>query len=225
MTAPIVDPAAGGTGADPGTTPPAPVPAGGTDPGTGSGGTGTGPAPAPMTLEQSTALIAKLRAELASDRVTAKTTAAKEARLALAAELGKVLNPEAANATDPAALAAQLQAQRVAVNDLAVENAVWRGAAQHGGDAQALADSVTFMRAAGKLDSTSATFAADMDTLIKSTVDGSDRYKVKPGTPNLTPPPAADPANPGVAPSPGAASGAIGVEARRAALFPKRARP
>jgi hypothetical protein len=220
MTGPI-DPAAGGAGADPGTTPPAPAPAGGTDPGAGSGGAGTGQAPAPMTLEQSTALIAQLRRELASDRVNAKTAAAKEARDALAAELGRVLNPEAANATDPAALAAQLQEQRAARNELAVENAVWRGAATHGGDAQALADSVTFMRAASKLDSTSATFAADMDTLIKTTVEGSDRYKVKTTTPPLTPPPAADPATGSGVPA-GAAAGAIGVEARRAALFPKR---
>lgn len=105
--------------------------------------------------------IAKLRRENGSARTTAKANAAKEAREALAAEIGKVLGLTEDEQVDPAKLTAQLGEQRTAVAQAQRELSVYRLATAAGADPSALLDSVSFMRSVASIDPTDATAVAD----------------------------------------------------------------
>lgn len=212
MTAPIVVPPA----ADPAVPPtPAPGPAPAVPPVVVPPATDpAGGAPA-QTVEQLQAMITTLRAENARDRTAGKTAAANEARDALIKQLNTALGMPGGETTDPAELARQVQAGEAQRRSLAAENAILRGAHAHGGDAGALVDSRTFMVKVEGLDPTSATYAADLDALIKTTVESAPRYRLAAGaTPPVPPPPSGDfgggqqqPATP----APGSAGGVEGM--------------
>jgi len=207
MTQPAVPPTP--PGPDPAPAPAPAVPPAPTDPTTPP----AGPARDSASYE---AEIARLRAENARDRTSAKEQAAKEAREALVAQITGGATP-----VDPATLAAQVQQTQAERAALAAENTVLRLAPKFGGDPDALVDSTAFMRSVGKLDATSATYVADLETLIKTHLETNPRHKLAPGAPALVPPPpVSDPAN-GAAgqPAPGSPSG---VDAMRALLRPKR---
>lgn len=157
-------------------------------------------------------------AENGRDRTAGKAAAAAEAR----AELLKLLSGSDAP-VDPAALQAQIEQTARERAALAAENNVLRLAPRAGADPDALVDSATFMREAGKLDPAAADYAAQLENLIKTTVEANPkRYGLAvPGAPTPPPPPpAGDPANGGAgAPAPGSPTG---VEAMRLRLRPPR---
>lgn len=96
-------------------------------------------------------LIRDTRAEAAENRTKAKTaTTENDKRMqAIAQALGL-----AEVAPDPEEVTKQLSAAQAEARERAVELAVWRSAAAHGGDAEALLDSRAFQKALADIDPT-----------------------------------------------------------------------
>lgn len=115
------------------------------------------------TLADAVKEIGRLRQENGKDRTNAKQAAADEARQALAQEIGKALGlvatddapptPEALTAQVTEATTAREQAEADA-RAARVELAVFRAAADHRADAQALLDSRTFTDSLADVDPT-----------------------------------------------------------------------
>jgi hypothetical protein len=81
-------------------------------------------------------------------------------------------------------------AQKAAESDQAareanVKLAVFQTAGKHGADPDALLDSASFVRAIGKLDPASDTFAANVDTAIKAAVESNGRLKAQAAAPQV----------------------------------------
>ncbi|WDZ91150.1 hypothetical protein [Nocardiopsis sp. HUAS JQ3] len=122
-------------------------------------------------------MVRKLRKENGAARTNAKTTAAEEARAQLAAELGKILNPDAsAEESSPEALAEQLRTAQAEAATLRTERAAERAARSAGLDPDALLDSRSFAKKLDGLDSSADTFATALDALVAEYADDS-RYK------------------------------------------------
>lgn len=172
---------------------------------TGQAPTGTAPTPtppAPAQGEDTAATIARLesdlaaaRAEAGKSRVTAKQRAADEARTQLAQDIGRALGivPDGQEA-DPAQLTAQLTASQAQARQTAVELAVYRHAAEAGGDADALLDSRAF---AASLDDIDPTDTAAIQAAIEATVTANPKLAAAPAGParsgaEFTSPPAAE---------------------------------
>lgn len=128
--------------------------------------------------------IEKLRRENGAARTNAKAQAAKEAREALTAELGKFLNPEAPE-TDPAKLVESLAASQAEAKQARVELAVHRAATSAGGDPAALLDSSSFLRS---LDGIDATDSAAITAAIQSAVEANPRLGAAPSEPKAPAP-------------------------------------
>lgn len=114
----------------------------------------------------------------AKARTTSKANAAAEERTKLIGEFGALLGLAPDN-TDPKVLAEQLtkaQAERIsAVRERDLVRIA--GRASVGGDADALLDSTAFTRKLHALDVDSATYAADLETLITTEVANNPRFK------------------------------------------------
>ena len=123
----------------------------------------------------------KLRAEAASSRVSAKETAAEEARKGLLAELSKALGIGGAAPTDPERLKADLEKTTAERRSTLVELAVVRSAGKLGADAEALLDSRGFLNKLGKLDPTADDFGALVADKIAEAVKDNPRLSL--GTP------------------------------------------
>ncbi|MEC4016089.1 hypothetical protein [Streptomyces sp. H27-D2] len=145
-------------------------------------------------------LVENLRGDVASEktkREAAETKAAdeqaaflKKVALAFGIDSGEEKPPT------PEELAAQLaeargetKASRDQARQHAVQLAVYRSAAQHGGDPESLLDSRGFETAIKDLDPASATFAVDMETAVKAAVEGNTKLAAK--VPEPTPAPTA----------------------------------
>ncbi|MDT0567911.1 hypothetical protein RM704_10585 [Streptomyces sp. DSM 3412] len=167
----------------------------------GAGGTGdddqddagkdTKPKPKPPAKkdgdEDPTATIARLQKELktanadaAKARTTAKKNAADEARTEIVQELGKALGlikDDKDTPPDPAALTARIEQATAAHRETAVELAVYRGAAKHGADPDALTDSRAFLASIKGLDPSDEGFAKAVQAAIKKAVDDNPKLK------------------------------------------------
>lgn len=136
-------------------------------------------------------VIKDLRAENASDRTTAKETAAKEAREALLQEFGKQLGfIKDDDKPDPAALTAAIGEKDTrigglegTVRSLTVELAAYKAAPKHEANAAALLDSRAFMESVAGLDPTAADFPTKLDDAIKAAVEANQQLRMVPGVP------------------------------------------
>ncbi|MER6894506.1 hypothetical protein, partial [Amycolatopsis sp. NPDC000740] len=123
----------------------------------------------PATLAK---MVRDLRAENASDRTSAKTKAADEARQQFAQDIGKALGLVAGDddKADPAKLAEQVTAEQQRARAAAVELAVFKSAGPLGADPTALTDSRAFLSAVEKLDHAAADFADKVGAAITKAV-------------------------------------------------------
>ncbi|MFB6787687.1 hypothetical protein ACFCWT_13525 [Streptomyces olivaceus] len=175
---------AGGTGDD--------------DTGADDEGKGEKPKPKPPAKkdEDPAAELARLRKELktangeaAKARTTAKKAAADEARTEIMKELGKVLGlveDDDKTPPDPAALKAQIESATAAHRETAVELAVYRGAAKHGADPDALTDSRAFLSSIKDLDPSEEGFAKAVSAAIKTAVADNPKLKAASQAPART---------------------------------------
>lgn len=146
--------------------------------------------------------IKRLRAENGAARTNAKAQAAEDARKELAASIGKLLNPEATEPTDPAALAEQVTTSQADAKQARVELAVFRNAATAGGDPAALLDSSSFLASLAAVDPSD---SAAVTAAIEAAITANPRLGAAP----------AEPRTPAPNPAQGAgAGGAPGIEAQ-----------
>lgn len=96
--------------------------------------------------------IKKLRAEAGKARTDAKTKAADEARNELTQTLAKALGIVKDEPLDPAQLTQELTTAQSTARQAQVELAVYRNAAQVGGDPAALLDSAGFLKSLADID-------------------------------------------------------------------------
>ncbi|MFF9199966.1 hypothetical protein ACF09L_32645 [Streptomyces sp. NPDC014779] len=146
--------------------------------------------------EDPAATIARLQKELkaangeaAKARTSAKKAAADEARTEIVQELGKALGlikDDKDAPPDPAALTAQIEKATAAHRETAVELAVYRGAARHGADPDALTDSRAFLRSIADLDPGDEEFAKKVNAAIKQAVADNPKLKAAPAAPART---------------------------------------
>lgn len=129
--------------------------------------------------------IKRLRTENGKDRTTAKAQAAEEARKELAASIGKLLNPEAVEPTDPAALVAQVTTSQADAKQARVELAVFRNAATAGGDPAALLDSSSFLASLAAVDPTD---SAAVTAAIEAAITANPRLGAAPAEPRTPAP-------------------------------------
>ena len=179
------------------------------------------PAPAPSanvwdSPETAKAEIERLRRENGAARTNAKAQAAEEARQALAAELGKILNPEA-TVTDPAKLTESLTTSQAEAKQARVELAVFRNAAAAGAYPAALLDSSSFLKS---LDGIDPSDAAALSEAITKAVDANPRLSAAPSEPK---PPAPNPAQGASSTGPGGASQLTRADVERLAREGKHA--
>lgn len=132
--------------------------------------------------------IEKLRRENGAARTNAKAQAAEEARKELAASIGKILNPEAAEPLDPARLTESLTTAQTEAKQARVELAIFRTAATAGGDPVALLDSASFLKS---LDAIDPNDTAAITAAVQSAVTANPRLAAAPAGPR---PPAPNPA-------------------------------
>ncbi|WP_282698231.1 hypothetical protein [Streptomyces sp. CC208A] len=152
--------------------------------------------PAKKDDEDPAAELERLRKELkqanseaAKARTGAKKQAAEEAKAQLVQEMGKALGlikDDKDEAPDPAKLTAEIERTQKAHRETAVELAVYRGAAKHGADPDALTDSRTFLRSIADLDPSDAEFAKKVQAAIKQAVTDNPKLKAAPTAPTRT---------------------------------------
>ncbi|MFD8970537.1 hypothetical protein ACFV0C_37045 [Streptomyces sp. NPDC059568] len=147
-------------------------------------------APAKKGNEAPDAKIARLEKELkaanaesAKARTTAKKAAADEARTEIVQELGKALglikdDDKDAAPPDPAALTAKIEQATAAHRETAIELAVYRGAAKHRADPDALTDSRAFLASIKGLDPSDEGFNKAVSAAIKKAVEDNPKLKV-----------------------------------------------
>ncbi|WP_116200726.1 hypothetical protein [Amycolatopsis circi] len=130
----------------------------------------------PATLAK---MVRDLRAENASDRTSAKTKAADEARQRLAQDIGKALGLVAGedDKADPAKLAEQVTAEQQRARAAAVELAVFKSAGPLDADPAALVDSRAFLSAVEQLDPTAADFADKIGAAITKAVTDNPKLR------------------------------------------------
>ncbi|MFM9675780.1 hypothetical protein [Streptomyces brasiliscabiei] len=152
--------------------------------------------PAKKDDEDPAATIARLQKELktangeaAKARTTAKKSAADEARNEIVQELGKALGlikDDDKTPPDPAVLKQQIESATAAHRETAVELAVYRGAAKHGADPDALTDSRAFLNSIKGLDPTDEEFAKKVNAAIKAAVADNPKLKAASQAPART---------------------------------------
>ena len=132
-----------------------------------------------QTISRLTAELTSARQEAGKSRVNAKQAAADEARNSLVQELGRALGliKTEGEQVDPAKLTAQLTEQQAAATGAQVQLAVFKAAAKHGADPEALLDSNTFLRS---LDGLAPADADKIDAAIKAAVETNPKLKTAP---------------------------------------------
>jgi hypothetical protein len=121
-------------------------------------------------------LIRDTRAEAGKSRTNAKQTAADEARQAVLDEFAVKLGYKKGE-TDPAKLTEQLNDERDTARQARVELSVFRRAAKHDGDPDALLDSRQFQASIAELDPAAADFEAKVEAAIKTAVKDNPKLK------------------------------------------------
>lgn len=125
--------------------------------------------------------IRSLRQENKASRLSAKETAAQEARDALAQDIGKALGliKDEGQAPDPAELTKQVEAAQASQRQASIELAVYKTASQHDGDPAALLDSRAFLEKVAALDPTADDFASQVGNAIKAQVESNPKLKAE----------------------------------------------
>lgn len=162
----------------------------GTDGDAGKADEGKDKAPAGETAEAKATRLeaenARLRRENASDRTSAKTKAAEDAKAELAQTIGKALGlvKDGDKAPTVEELTAQLTEQTgktetasAAHREAQAELVVWRNAAELGVDAAALTDSRAFAAAIKDLDPTDSKFAEDVKKAAQEAATSNPKLK------------------------------------------------
>lgn len=121
-------------------------------------------------------VIERYKTEAATASSKSRENARKEAEQAILQKLGLVKGDEK---PDPEKLAADLAEARTSQRQAAVELAVFKTAAKHQGDSNALIDSRSFLAKVKDLDPSSPDFEADVVKAAKTAV--SDNPKLKAG--------------------------------------------
>lgn len=131
--------------------------------------------------DKAKAEIERLRRENAKKRVDPKE-AAKAARDEVVQELGKALGiiKDGDDAPDPTELAQQVTTAQAAARQAAVELAVYKTAATHGGDPAALTDSRTFLAKVADLDPGAEDFTTKVTDAAKKAVTDNPKLKATP---------------------------------------------
>lgn len=134
---------------------------------------------AEQTIARLTAELTSARQEAGKSRVNAKQAAADEARQSLVQEIGKALGivKDESEQVDPAKLTAQLTDQQAAAQAAQVQLQVFKAAAKHGADPEALLDSNSFLRT---LDGLAPADADKIDAAIKAAVEANPKLKTAP---------------------------------------------
>lgn len=122
-------------------------------------------------------LIHNTRSEAASNRTKASDagTALQATRDAIAKALG--LQSEEDPVTAAKTAAEQRDAALAEARKTRTENAVLRSASKHGADAEALTDSLSFMRTLESIDPAADDFASQVDAAIKAAVEANPKVK------------------------------------------------
>lgn len=125
-------------------------------------------------------LIKDTRGEAAEHRTKAKDAETKHQEMlaAIGKALGLTQDDDPAKAAEKAA--SERDAAAAESKALKVELAVLKSAAKHGANAEALADSRTFMAKLAGLDPAADDFAAELDTAIKTALEANPSLKVMP---------------------------------------------
>lgn len=119
--------------------------------------------------------IERLRRENGSERVSAKATAADEARAKLAQDIGKALGlVKDDEPADPKALTDQLTAAQKSAADTARDFAIYKAATAAKADPQALLDSLTFRQ---KVEGIDPSDTAALEAAIQDAVSSNPRFK------------------------------------------------
>lgn len=105
--------------------------------------------------------------------------AAETARNELTQQLGKALGLVPEDAADPDKLAKELSSKDVELRQSRIELALYQAAARPeiGADPHALLDSRGFMNKVAKFDPASDTFAADLESAIKTAVEANPKLR------------------------------------------------
>lgn len=121
-------------------------------------------------------IITDARQDAGKYRTEAKT-AAEKAQADLVEKLQVALGMKADPATDPAKLAEQAAAAQTAARTSAVQLAVFRAAAGHQADPDALLDSSSFMSSLAELDPSADGFGDKVSAAIKAAVEKNPKLK------------------------------------------------
>ncbi|WP_328981763.1 hypothetical protein OG258_19915 [Streptomyces mirabilis] len=178
-TEPNAQQGAGDAGKAPETQNPAQTPAGPPAGQQGQGDGGTGKAPkfeGEFDPAKAARLVENLRAEVDSEK--AKRTEMETKFSGFMDGFAKLFGGEEKQLT-PEQIAQKAQESDKTAREATVKLAVFQTAGKHGADPDALLDSASFVRAIGKLDPSSDTFAANVDTAIKNAVDNNARLKAQ----------------------------------------------
>jgi hypothetical protein len=130
--------------------------------------------------------ITDLRNEAATNRTKATTaeTGKQETMDAIAKALGLKGDDDPAAAVKTAA--EERDAAKAVARNLTVENAVMRAASRHGANADALTDSLSFMRTLKEMDPAAADFATQLEAAITKAVEANPSLKAA-GAPPVAP--------------------------------------
>jgi hypothetical protein len=146
---------------------------------TGQAGAGTDKGDEPQDVaslpEWAQKQIKSLRTEAAGNRT--KATTAEQTHQQTLEAIAKALGLKQDEPPDPARLAEELGNERSSKRAALVELAVFRGAAKHGADADALADSRAFMQQLDQLDPSAEDFATKLGEAIKKAVQANPKLK------------------------------------------------
>ncbi|MFE6103191.1 hypothetical protein ACFVQ4_24985 [Streptomyces laurentii] len=140
-------------------------------------------------LERLRKELKQANSEAAKARTGAKKQAAEEAKAQLVQEMGRALGlikDDKDEAPDPAKLTAEIERTQKAHRETAVELAVYRGAAKHGADPDALTDSRAFLSSIADLDPADGEFAKKVQAAIKQAVTDNPKLKTAPAAPTRT---------------------------------------
>ena len=139
--------------------------------------------PSSLSPEAKAYLDAQVKAADEKARIGSKENAAKAERERLLAEVRKTLGLDPNEPPDAAKLQAELESMAAGNRAKDVELAILRSAATAGADPAKLTDSVSFMRAAAKLNPTDADFSAQLTKAITDAVASNPALKAGAGAP------------------------------------------
>ncbi|MBE0430104.1 MAG: hypothetical protein IBX61_09595 [Thermoleophilia bacterium] len=148
------------------------------DPGSGSSGDDEESDDSSEDVEMLKKEIAKLRKENAKRRTDSRDARkAKDETEKKLKAIAKALGVEGDDEPDVDALQKKLDKASAEMKSLKIERAISRAAKKHGADAEALADSRSFLQDAEALDLDDDGFAGELDSLVEAAVKNNPKLK------------------------------------------------